>query len=375
MSADLSSFVKRRPFLVGLVLLLAGALNAAFNGPQFVNILLGIPAFWLLGLALQRRIRHRSGDEAEQDEEQEHTEEKDAGLPPTLVLLLDQPREIVGEDWKDHVGEALGVRFETGGDATTFILETPHATVSKIGGQCFMMIIPQGAYWIFHVPTSYVEDPAKAAARIPDKRLATIIQNHQAWLSVDLLRMREDADEAAAYAVIGKTLAALVGPDVLGILDPRNQHCNEWAPELLPKLSSGNPLVVFEAPTFDQVRRIESSSADLEEAIAEAKARWPEFLDYLSKRSADEDAPYIIKAEFNDPGNEENHGEFMWVSVSSVENGVIHGTLLNQPHELESFHSGQTVKLPESAMIDWLCPDEDGKPLGGWTQHALLKNG
>jgi uncharacterized protein YegJ (DUF2314 family) len=102
-------------------------------------------------------------------------------------------------------------------------------------------------------------------------------------------------------------------------------------------------------------------------AVAEARRRLPEFENLFTRRSAAADKPYIVKAPFTS-GDEK---EFIWVSVESIKGEAFEGRLLNQPLRLPDFEERQQVTVNRHDIIDWLCPDENGNALGGWTQAVL----
>lgn len=207
---------------------------------------LGLGFFWI-GQELIRWWSYRSREAAvTQSTPPTSADASDDGPLHSLVFLLDAPRDISDDAWTRQLGQALGVEFTEGVDATGFIVPMPHP-VNEHGGECHMMSLPEGIFWILNGTTPYMENPSLSAESLKDPGLKEAVANHRAWLSVDLLRWHdESAEPAAAYDVIGRAMAALAGPDALAIFAPEINRLNAFDPALLPVLSGGTPLALFD---------------------------------------------------------------------------------------------------------------------------------
>jgi uncharacterized protein YegJ (DUF2314 family) len=310
--------------------------------------------------------RQRQESSASGDSDKEAGEDRPL---QSLVFLLEQPRKIEPGLWVDQLGTALGLQLNAQGDQSTeFIMPMPHPSIPPERGDTFMLKLPQGVFWIFHVHQPYFTDPQEVLEKIRDRRLRESIARHRAWLSVDLIHWQGDETEREEiYATIGRILAALAGPDVCAVLAPELSRCNEFDPALIERLRGGHPLSIFDEPTHDPVLRVEAGDADMQRATAEARQRWPEFVAHFARRIPGSDRPFTVKAAFAE-GEEE---EFMWVQVQQIDGERIVGLLGNQPHRLTELHAGQQVVVPVAEIVDWLCADERDRPLGGWTQAVL----
>ena len=306
------------------------------------------------------RLRAEHPREAEPDE--------DAPIR-SLVLLLDQPRNIKDSLWVEHVGKALGVHLSSDADdSLNFVIPLPHPLLKGEGDTCFMLKVPQGMFWILNLTHPYFDDVKAWASQVKDRRLREAVEDHKAWISVDA--WDGNANKEETYDVLGKVIAALAGPDVRAIVAPEINGVNEFDPILLPRLSGGNPLEIFEHPTFAPVINA-SNGEQMEAAIAEARNRWPEFSRIFQSRIVEEGKPFIVKAPFTE-GEETEH---MWLTVDAIEGDMITGTLANQPHRLLDYHEGQQVTVKATELTDWLCVGPDGGPLGGWTNKVLNGEG
>jgi uncharacterized protein YegJ (DUF2314 family) len=62
--------------------------------------------------------------------------------------------------------------------------------------------------------------------------------------------------------------------------------------------------------------------------------------------------------------------EFIWISVTAMENQIIYGTLSNQPVNLNGLSKGDRVRVPVSALDDWIYSLR-GQTHGGFTVKIL----
>lgn len=324
---------------------------------------------WIFEWRSRRKASHDNPELPMMNPGDSDSDEENENHLRSLVLLLDAPRDVSGKAWIRHLGEALQVELTSDKpDAVNFVIRMPHPMLQSDGDSCFMLQIPQGSFWIFHVPKPYPDDVEEWAEGVADRRVREAVEAHRAWLSVDLAYWRDgEHDTNRIYDVIGKAAAALAGPDVLAIVCPKLMRANEFDPLLLPQVSGGDPLAIFEGPTFAPMLHSRPDDEQMEAAVAEARRRWPEFVSQFERRDPGSDQPFIIKAPFGNGDDE----EFMWVIVSALEGDLIHGTLANSPHRLTDHYEGQNVTVNLARLIDWLCIDDAEEPVGGWTQKVL----
>ena len=319
---------------------------------------------WLLGLKDQAALK--SHEKAPPREEPESL--------ISLVYFLSEAREPAEDTIRNCVASALHIKFKDNDAAAEhFVIQftppqfdnNPFQPV-----QHFMVRIPQGLFSVLVSHAPYIPDPETFAKdSIRDKRLRSAVERHEAWLSVDLMEEEGNPPEssAAAYSVIGKILAAMAGPDCLAVYCPELQRCNEFDLSLIETLAGGSPLQIFDEPTFEPIIEVSDSDPRMKAAVKEAKQRWPEFVEAFEKRSPSDEEKFIIKAEFI----EGEMSEFMWVSVSELEEEIIHGRLMNDPHELMDVHRGAKVEIPVKDLNDWIFPGADDVPVGGFTLAVL----
>jgi uncharacterized protein YegJ (DUF2314 family) len=290
----------------------------------------------------------------------------------SMVYLLEAPRQLTAEDLRACVSRAFGVTLDVDNpDAAEFVLPAPAPPRDMMpadNAQSFVIQVSQGAFIVHNAPAPYVDEPDEFAKTIVDKRLRDAISTHKAWLSVDALDdVGDNEARADAYRAIGKLMAELAGPDCLAIYCPELERCNEYDAQLLVALRGDDPLSLFEGPTFAPIIGVRGDDPRMAAAVEEARTRWPEFAAAF-QANHDEDKPFLIKAEFR----QGETAEFMWVTVTRIEEEIVHGVLENTPHELTNVREGDEVAVPLSALNDWLYVKDD-EPVGGFTLKAIAE--
>ena len=108
------------------------------------------------------------------------------------------------------------------------------------------------------------------------------------------------------------------------------------------------------------IRYANDDDPTLVAAVAQANQRFGEFLEALADRKPDE--TFAVKAPFRDDFGK----EYMWLTVSRVDDDTIYGQLGNDPSCVKSVKRGQPVKVPRKTLNDWLYTRGD-QMHGGFT--------
>lgn len=240
-------------------------------------------------------------------------------------------------------------------------------------GSIYVVVLRKPVAMVFTLhnhDTPYFDDPEGVVQRVTNLRLAKIIEEHESWLSVDLVRAEESAmAENAAYPMIGKAIAALADEDTLGIFCPQHNYINLWSSELEADLAGDNPLLVFRQEVKAPVIGVPDGE-DIETAMAKAREQWPDFVAAFHSRQPD-DIRYAVKAPFLAENGQTEH---MWLQVFALEPEYAHGHLMSEPFHCRKLKKGAQVEVPVGEISDWLCPGKDGRPMGNFTDPVVRRS-
>ena len=366
--------LKQFPFL-STAILLTLMTRLVINGLTWVGaVALIVTALWFC-FDMVRWLMIRFDDNALPNYQEEPEEEVPPENLASLVYFLSEPREANETSIRRCVSAALGIDFDADAHSSEhFVIEfNPPRTANEAddGINHFMIKIPQGLFAVLVSNRPYISKPSQFAKEcIRDKRLRKAVEQHLAWISVDLMDDTSDPEAAsAAYQVIGQILATLAGPDCLAIYCPELQRCNEFDLSLIETLSSQRPLALFNEPTFQPIVEISDSNPKMAQAVGEARQRWSEFLHFFAESGPADADKFIVKAEFR----EGSKCEYMWLSVTAASATSVSGILMNDPHELMNIHRGASVTLEVNRLNDWIYRDQDGEHVGGFTLDVLAE--
>lgn len=288
--------------------------------------------------------------------------------PPTsLVLLQRKKRHLHAGVVAELAAKALGFPFRGFDPDDKSEMEPPQDGQGVVLGHSplFMVMFEDCTLAINNIPKPYVDDPAEAAAQIEELRLRKAMQEHKAWLSVDL--MSQDDDEKyirKIYRHIGKLTAALADADSLAIYSPATDGMVPYDPELKETLCGRNPLKIFESPVQVPVVGVAIDDQKMKEAVREARQRWPEFVAAFRKRTSEQ--TFGVKVPVSDGENK----EFMWIIVSSIDNDFVHGVLDNDPLDLKRIKRGAKIRAKLKRVNDWMY-NQGEEMIGGFTAKVL----
>jgi uncharacterized protein YegJ (DUF2314 family) len=272
----------------------------------------------------------------------------------SLVMFLKEPRQIDAQAVRRAATKAFGVRVGATPEEENFVVQyTPETMPVRING------LPMG---FICAPKKYSEAPAEAFNGF-DIRIARVMTEHKAWISIDLVQPVPAALKPEVYRHMGRLMAEFVDENVLGIYCPETDQCMFNHPGLKNELRGENPLAALE---MKDVPVIQASYDDpkLKETVQEALRRWPEFVQAFARRKAGQ--KFGVKLEFKD-GEE---SEFMWIVVDAIEAEQVRGVLDNAPVTVKNVKSGDVVTARQADVLDWAY--EDGEELvGGFSLKVL----
>jgi uncharacterized protein YegJ (DUF2314 family) len=276
-----------------------------------------------------------------------------------IVLLLKRPRLLEAEQVAALASDALGEPITSDESAADdgFVSGSAPSFVLKYRDDLFL---------INSFPKPYMDDPASAADSIPELRLARAVRDHRAWLSVDLLGDLDSQRRGEVLRTIGRLTAAFADGDCLAVYTPTTRQLSVCDRGLRERLRGDDPLALFDAPGMPPVIPVSGDDPRLKAAVARARRRWPEFVGAFEERQPEQ--KFAVKARLGDG----EHFEFMWLSVTGMENGYVYGRLDNEPLEVTGLRLGDKVRVPDRELSDWIYTDGD-RTVGGFTIEVLRR--
>ena len=294
----------------------------------------------------------------------------------SMVLLLKEPMyletsilaQLASIAW-DSAVEAIDTDRDDAELGTAF----DESSGSFVGGSSphFVCCHPPALLAVHVGDDPYFDDVESLTADIPELRMRKAVEDHRAWLSVDVVTwMISPLDHRDAYRMISSLLAELADENCLAVLDAANGRIYVYDPDTERKLRSDDPIEQLRNPYYAPILSVNDEDPRILAAVAEARERWPEFVSAFENRSERNGSPFLVKAAFDDG----DQTEFMWMEVTGIENGTIYGVLGNDPAYLSSIGKGDHVHVDQARLNDWVCPIRD-QPMGGFTLKVLGVDG
>ena len=309
-----------------------------------VSVLAAVLLSAVIGVYLWKRNRNGQG-------------EADDEPMIALVLMLRKPRYLDDRILRHIASDAFNIEFdEIDEDAQEFVVGESPTFIVKVIGHMFL---------VHNFPIPYVDDVEEMAESIPDLRIRKAVAEHTAWLSVDLVGAPDEIDLKESYQHIGKLVSGLIDEDSLVIYATETGRVNVVDDELIAGLGGPDTLEIVEEVTNPPVISISDDDPRMLAAVAEAKRRWPEFVEAFEHRTDEE--LFGVKKAFTDGENT----EFMWVLVTAIENNRIYGTLGNEPVDVRGVKEGDNAIVDLDDINDWNYV-RDGEIHGGFTSKVLM---
>lgn len=237
-----------------------------------------------------------------------------------------------------------------------------------IAGESPVLMVrsPQGMWTLHNRPGTYFDDMS-ATERIPDLRLRKAVKEHEAWLAVDLMHsFDENLSPDLYYPYIFRLVRELADEDTLVIFRPETGQINIWSEEVANSLGSTDPLEEFATPVHSPVIQVSDQDPRMKEAVAEARNSFEVFREHWKNRKPEDG--FIVKAAIKRKGN----SEIIWILVTGLEPEFIHGTLANQPVDLDGLKAGDSVEVPVEDLYDWAVSLKDvPEPVGMFTEKVV----
>jgi uncharacterized protein YegJ (DUF2314 family) len=285
--------------------------------------------------------------------------DEDDDESPSLVLLLPKPRhpEWFTADYLTGVIEAtFGRALGRDGAGMELVAGVWPAFIAQFGGRIVT---------ILHRSAPYFDDPAAAAASLPELRVAHAVREHRAFLALSL----HDPGAAGGdpYRTLGPLAVALAEPRgcpaapaggsaALAVYWPDGSQVRVFDDETRRRLAGDDPLSVFRELHLEHPPVLAAPDDDprLAAAVEEARRRWPEFVAAFAGRQAGQ--TFAVKAAVR----EGEALEFMWLTVDGLDGDEIRGRLDNDPVGLKQVRRGDQLAVDRADLNDWLFTDDAG---------------
>lgn len=318
-----------------------------------VDLIRLLPAFFCAASLMLATGRIAAQKPAEEKKEQAEPKKQDRLV--SLVLLLREPRQLDEHTLANTVSEAVGIAHSHDKNSLNFVVAKPPYYQVKLKSNRFI---------VNNIDKPYFEEGDKLAEEIKDLKLRKAVTEHRAWLSIDWAEKEAPADLKTVYQEIGKMAVALAGPDTLAVYSPDTDRLSLYNKSVAKQLKGEDPLQAFAGAAASNVISISSDDPKLKAAEAEAKKRWPEFVNAFKEKDGDK---FAVKGRIVEGDN----AEYMWLSVTAIGGEEIHGKLDNEPAGLTKLKLGQDLHIKIDEVDDWLYVGSDKQPRGGFTMEAL----
>jgi uncharacterized protein YegJ (DUF2314 family) len=294
-------------------------------------------------------------------------ESKDDRSPPkpltSFVLLLSGARLLSSPQLAIVVTRAWGGTYGCEDD------------VEKGEGQCwiagkspiFLIKSPEAIFMLHNFSSPYSSEARESAQTLPDLRLRKAVEDHRAWIAVDLMESFDAArPRESFYPAIARLIAELAGDDCLAIYHPESNRINAWDDTLKEALRGPDPLKEFAKAVNPPVLQIDDQDPELLAAKAEARRRLPEFIDAFRRKDGQ---GFSVKAPVTAGGRTEH----IWIEVDDIAEARVDGRLGNEPVNLGGMKIGDRVDVALSEVEDWVMV-RNGEPAGAFTARTVGRN-
>jgi uncharacterized protein YegJ (DUF2314 family) len=303
------------------------------------------------------KLKRSKQDPANNDTSDADEEDDDDDNKPltSIVLLRRTPKALDEKILLDTVRDAWDEHRKLGEDEIF------------VASQGFINIVrsPQAMWMVHNHPRSYFD--GNPVPQVPDLRLRKALEEHTAWLSVDLMQgFLGDLPTDVYYPYIFRLIRELADDDTLAILRPETGQINLWNEEVARSLGSMDPLEDFATPTQAPVISVSDEDPRMKAAIDEARRTFDTFREHWATRGP-QDA-YLVKAPIRDGKN----SEIIWIEVTGLEPDYVHGTLANAPVNVEGHRLGDLIEVPIADLYDWgIAKQGADAPLGLFTEKVV----
>ena len=280
----------------------------------------------------------------------------------SIVAFFDELPYLDESILAKHVKRSWGLELGNNDEDEAFVAGWAPLYVAKT---------PHQMYAINYVNKNYFDNLDEVLDEVTELRLSNVIGSHKAWISVDLVADSQNLGSAFHYAMIGRLLNQMINQNCVALLLPDQMKLLPWEESMEQALVSGRPLENL-FPSQPPVVPIDNNYPELVAAVAKARSRFSQFVtefeNHQRNEVRDQSRQFSVKAPITVAGKT----EFIWIATTAIENGILYGTLDNQPVGLPGLRRGDRVRVAIAELNDWIYT-LDGKTFGGFTTQVIKR--
>lgn len=179
-----------------------------------------------------------------------------------------------------------------------------------------------------------------------DPEVKEAFGNHRCFLAISVIPSPR-AKKEDLYALMGKLAARFLDDTCVCVYCRGPGVYLKPADDVTQAMRGEGPKSMYDLFVDRRAIGVPKGEPAMEAAMAEAKRRWPEYLQIWKSRP--EPSEFMIKARFETDG----HVEFMWIKVASIDDDLITGILGNTPHFAKHLREGQAHTVSSADVVDW----------------------
>jgi uncharacterized protein YegJ (DUF2314 family) len=280
----------------------------------------------------------------------------------SIVLMRTSPRELSEVELRTAVRRAIP---RDGVDVVT--IPPQPGTPEGLKGAFGVTLGGMAGFLVLNASKPYVDDPLAESRKFEDPRSREAFGAHSAWVSVDVSGGAPPKSVEAGVTALMARIAAELLDDGCTLL-----YATHLSRVALPDqgtrrtLRGDNPMSIFGDDAANiPIIQVEAGDAKVEKAMAEARKRWPQFVQAWSRLGPACEG--LVKGRF---ATTEGGSEYIWVEVSQAADTHATGTVMNRPANVDGLKQGDTVRVEFGEIVDWAYQDR-GKPVGLFVERLL----
>ncbi len=238
------------------------------------------------------------------------------------------------------LSQEFGIAINNDPSAKDFVSGGDGTYVGQIDGRTYSIIRTQGRI----LPTLTESVPAD------DIRMRRIVEEHDACTAITQQCGKEDEPLEDRMKAISRFTAALLDEHSMGLTWNTHRELRPVSPEIVELLRTDAVRLFRANAGTEPVSLLPTAETDprMYSAVAEARRRFPEFVEGWKNRSTGEF--FSVSAPLTRAGNTET----LWIDVTVIRDTEVEGELGSAPTNLPGLRKGDRVIVPIAELCDWV---------------------